>query len=111
MALTSVLQQSDLVERCDHVSSRGPDAMQEDHERYCPERSVAKTLTFVSLRSFSRDLLQQLLANGLIDQAFAISVDPLIANDSTPRLQTEALDVGHDLAVRIFSSPAIYITD
>jgi mediator of RNA polymerase II transcription subunit 5 len=65
----------------------------------------------VSLRSFSRDLLQQLLGNGLIDQAFTVSVDPLISNDSTPRLQTEALDVGQDLEVSIFSSPIIFISD
>jgi hypothetical protein len=43
IALTSVLQQSDLVGRCDRVlsqASRGPDAMQEDHEGYVIQHKV-----------------------------------------------------------------------
>lgn len=112
LALTFVLRQSDLVGRCEHVfsqPSRGSDAMQEDHERYTfLQLCTSKMLSFASFRSFSRDLLQQLLANGLIDQAFAVSIDPLISNDSAPKLQTEAHDIGHDLEVKIFSFGCFY---
>jgi len=40
---------------------------------------------------------------GLIDQPFAVTVDPLIANDSTKRLHAEAQESGHGLAVRTYN--------
>lgn len=36
--------------------------------------------------------MQQLYTVGLIDQAFAVTVDPTLANDSGTRLQTEAFE-------------------
>ena len=43
--------------------------------------------------------MQQLLSTGLIDQRFAVAVDPGISNDVTPRLQVEAQDANVDLEV------------
>jgi hypothetical protein len=48
---------------------------------------------------FSRAVLQQYLAAGLVDRAFAISIDPQIANDNYVPLQSEALEIGLDLEV------------
>jgi hypothetical protein len=36
---------------------------------------------------------------GLVDRAFAISIDPQIANDNYVPLQSEALEIGLDLEV------------
>ncbi|KAJ7597113.1 hypothetical protein C8J56DRAFT_851082 [Mycena floridula] len=50
-------------------------------------------------RSLWRDLIQQLLSTALIDQRFALAIDPMIANDSVFRMQSEAQDHGFtDLA-------------
>lgn len=55
--------------------------------------------SYFSPKSFYRDLLQQLIQLELINISFALEVDPLIANDNTPRLQADAQDAGLDLEV------------
>ena len=42
--------------------------------------------------SFARELIQQLYAVGLVEQAFAVTADPTLANDSGTRLQAEAFE-------------------
>ena len=48
---------------------------------------------------FTRAVLQQCLVTGLIDRAFALSIDPEIANDNFVSLQSEAVEIGLDLEV------------
>ena len=52
-----------------------------------------------SPRSFTRDFLQHLLAGGLIDQKFAVAMDPTIGNAQLSRLRSEAQEAGTDLEV------------
>ncbi|KAH7931048.1 hypothetical protein BV22DRAFT_1053726 [Leucogyrophana mollusca] len=82
-AVSSLLQRSDLLAQCDHIAaqSEGTQPGQENS----------------GVRSFFRELLHQLLAVGLVDLAFAASIDPMIANDNSARLQTEALEQGTSL--------------
>lgn len=52
-----------------------------------------------SPRSFTREFLQHLLANGLIDHTFAVTMDRVISNENTSRLRLEAQEAGMDLEV------------
>jgi mediator of RNA polymerase II transcription subunit 5 len=49
--------------------------------------------------------------NNLIDHAFAVTVDPMISNETTPRLRMEAQDSGTDLEVPSVSNIAILVID
>lgn len=62
-------------------------------------KSVLSFLHIVRPRSFARDLLQQFLIVDLIDQRFAVGLDPMISNDTTPRVQGEAAETGSPLDV------------
>lgn len=53
-----------------------------------------------SAGSFIRDLIQQLYAVGLIDQAFAVAADATLANDPGTRLQAEAFEHNCTLEVK-----------
>ncbi|KAF9242868.1 hypothetical protein BU15DRAFT_86664 [Melanogaster broomeanus] len=78
-AVSTVLQRTDLLSQCDNVQARGRsiESSQEDN---------------TSQRSFVRDLMQHLHMTGLIDQAFATTIDPTIINDAGTRLQAEAFE-------------------
>ncbi|KAI9572901.1 hypothetical protein HD554DRAFT_2014555 [Boletus coccyginus] len=78
-AVPTVLQRSDLLSRCDHVQAQARARESSEKETAAPG-------------SFIRDLIWQLYAVGLIDQAFALNVDPTLANDSGTRLQAEAFE-------------------
>lgn len=81
VALSSLSQRSDLLAQCDAVArqGKGHDSSQDNN-----------TLQ----RSLIREFIQQLLAVGIIEYAFAVSMDPMMVNDPTTRLQTEAFEHG-----------------
>ncbi|KAG1757493.1 mediator complex subunit Med5-domain-containing protein [Suillus lakei] len=80
-ALSSLSQRSDLLAQCDVVARQGKglDSSQDNSALH---------------RSLIREFIQQLLAVGIIEYAFAVSMDPMMVNDSTARLQSEAFDHG-----------------
>ncbi|KAH7915833.1 mediator complex subunit Med5-domain-containing protein [Hygrophoropsis aurantiaca] len=80
-AVSTLLQQSTLLAQCDHVATQS-ESTQSIHENN---------------RSFFKELLQQMLVIGLVDPAFAVTIDPTIANDNPARLQTEASEHGTTL--------------
>ncbi|KAF9229359.1 hypothetical protein BS17DRAFT_771335 [Gyrodon lividus] len=77
--VSTVLQRSDLLSQCDNVQVQGrsTESSQEDN---------------TSQRSFIRELIQQLHMIGLIDQAFAISIDHTLDNKAGTRLHAEAFE-------------------
>ncbi|KIJ68368.1 hypothetical protein HYDPIDRAFT_124791 [Hydnomerulius pinastri MD-312] len=77
-ALSSVLQHSDLLARCDTVQGQG--------------RPAESTQDDTCSQSFIRELMQQLLTVGLVDHSIAMSMDPTLANDAVMRLQVEAFE-------------------
>ncbi|KAF8898666.1 hypothetical protein BD779DRAFT_1607403 [Infundibulicybe gibba] len=80
-AIASVFHNSDLVSQCEHTLAR---VVRPRHtEDYIPGYLL-------------RDLLQQLINVELIDTPFAVELDPLISNESIPRLHTEAQEAGVD---------------
>ncbi|KAF7965853.1 hypothetical protein HWV62_41212 [Athelia sp. TMB] len=92
-ALISIIGHSDLVAQCDHVVSQvGPRHGSENQ----PEDPEAP-------KSFVREFLQHLVMAGLIDHTFAITVDPMISNEHTPRLRLEVQETGIDLEAFIDS--------
>ncbi|KAG1761900.1 mediator complex subunit Med5-domain-containing protein [Suillus occidentalis] len=78
-ALLSLSQRSDLMAQCDVVvrQSKGHDSGQDNNTS-----------------SLIREFIQQLLAVGIIEYAFAVSMDPMMVNDPRTRLQSEAFDHG-----------------
>ncbi|KAG2120988.1 mediator complex subunit Med5-domain-containing protein, partial [Suillus discolor] len=78
-ALLSLSQRSDLLAQCDAVArqGKGPDSSQDNNTS-----------------SLIREFIQQLLAVGIIEYAFAVSMDPMMVNDPRTRLQSEAFDHG-----------------
>ncbi|KAF8640574.1 hypothetical protein AX17_000236 [Amanita inopinata Kibby_2008] len=54
-------------------------------------------------QSFTRGLLLQLIASGLLDLAFALEKDPGISNDTVHRLHAEAQDINLDIETLIES--------
>ncbi|KAG1899144.1 mediator complex subunit Med5-domain-containing protein [Suillus fuscotomentosus] len=80
-ALLSLSQRSDLLAQCDAVARQGKglDSSQDNNTTY---------------RSLIREFIQQLLAVGIIEYAFAVSMDPMMVNDPRTRLQSEAFDHG-----------------
>lgn len=102
-AVSTVLQRSDLLSRCDHVQAqaRTRESNEEETTGWVPlPRCSSFTHTWFSPGSFIRDFIQQLYAVGLIDQAFAVNADPTLANDSGTRLQTEAFEHNCTLEVK-----------
>jgi len=63
--------------------------------------------------SFTRAFTYQLLSCGLIDQSFAVRVDPSLSVESPSRLQTEAREAGVDFAHYLSQkfSPDLSATD
>lgn len=51
-------------------------------------------------QSFTRDMLLQLVACGLINMGFAMEKDPGISKDGIPRLRNDAQENGVDVEVR-----------
>ena len=49
--------------------------------------------------SFTRAFTYQLFSLGLLDQPFAVRIDPSLTSASPSRLQTEAREAGVDFAV------------
>ncbi|KAG1783872.1 mediator complex subunit Med5-domain-containing protein [Suillus placidus] len=80
-ALLSLSQRSDLLAQCDVVARQGTghDSSQDNNTLH---------------RSLIREFIQQLLAVGIIEYAFAVSMDPMMVNDPRTRLQSEAFDHG-----------------
>lgn len=78
-ALLSLSQRSDLLAQCDAVARQGKglDSSQDNNTT-----------------SLIREFIQQLLAVGIIEYAFAVSMDPMMVNDPRTRLQSEAFDHG-----------------
>lgn len=111
-AVSAMLQRSDLLSRCDHVQAQAK-TRESSEEETAGLGSFSEmwsfTYTCFSPSSFVRDLLQQLYAVGLVDQAFAVTADPTLANDSGTRLQAEASEHNCTLEVRV-SSPVQSIT-
>jgi len=102
-AVPTVLQRSDLLSRCDHVQAQARTRESSDEETAAwvpPLRYSSFADACFSPGSFIRDLIQQLYAVGLIDQAFALNVDPTLANDSGTRLQAEAFEHNYTLEVK-----------
>ncbi|KAG1755207.1 mediator complex subunit Med5-domain-containing protein [Suillus paluster] len=89
-ALSSLSQRSDLLAQCDAIAqqSRGHDSSQDNN---------------TSQRSLIREFVQQLLAVGIIEYAFAVTMDPMMVNDPTARLQTEAFEHGCSIEVYLDS--------
>ncbi|KAF9460835.1 mediator complex subunit Med5-domain-containing protein [Collybia nuda] len=82
-ALLTAFQRRDLITQCEHAIARvQKSTISQDED---------------SQKSLYRDLLHQMIHLELINHSFAMEVDPLIANDNTPRLQADAQDVGLDL--------------
>lgn len=110
-AVSAVLQRSDLLSRCDHVQAQARTREPSEEETAglgSSSEMWSFTYTCFSLGSFVRDLIQQLCAVGLIDQAFAVTADPTLANDSGTRLQAEASEHNCTLEVRQSSSVQEY---
>ncbi|KAG2366610.1 mediator complex subunit Med5-domain-containing protein [Suillus spraguei] len=80
-ALLSLSQRSDLLTQCDVVARQG-----KGHDS-CQDSNALP-------RSLIREFIQQLLAVGIIEYTFAVSMDPMMANDPRTRLQSEAFDHG-----------------
>ncbi|KAG2350443.1 hypothetical protein BDR05DRAFT_954539 [Suillus weaverae] len=80
-ALLSLSQRSDLLAQCDVVARQGTghNSSQDNNTLH---------------RSLIREFIQQLLAVGIIEYAFAVSMDPMMVNDPRTRLQSEAFDHG-----------------
>lgn len=80
-ALLSLSQRSDLLAQCDVVAQQGKghDSGQDNNTLH---------------RSLIREFIQQLLAVGIIEYTFAVSMDPMMVNDPRTRLQSEAFDHG-----------------
>lgn len=55
-----------------------------------------------SHRVFTLELLHSFISVGLIDPAFAATIDPTVFNDYHPRLLSEAQEIGMDLTVSFF---------
>ncbi|KAH0838360.1 mediator complex subunit Med5-domain-containing protein [Lanmaoa asiatica] len=95
VAVSAVLQRSDLLSRCDHVQAQAR-ARESSAEETAALSSSSEIWPFTyscfSPGSFVRELIQQLYTVRLIDQAFAVTADPTLANDSGTRLQAEALE-------------------
>ncbi|GBE78206.1 hypothetical protein SCP_0110890 [Sparassis crispa] len=83
LALLSVLQHTELLDKCDSNSRPG--------SADSGERSAHSRL-------FVLEFFYQLLAVGLIDSSFATTVSPTLPNEFHPKLQSEAQDAGLDLA-------------
>jgi hypothetical protein len=49
--------------------------------------------------SFTRAFTYQLLSSGLLDQTFAVRIDPSLSSETPSRLQTEAREAGADVSV------------
>ncbi|KAG2044771.1 mediator complex subunit Med5-domain-containing protein [Suillus americanus] len=80
-ALLSLSQRTDLLAQCDVVTrhGNGHDSDQDNNTLH---------------RSLIREFIQQLLAVGIIEYTFAVSMDPMMVNDPRTRLQSEAFDHG-----------------
>lgn len=108
-ALESVLRHTDLIAQCDHVATQtggshsGSDiAHEDDRYVYSGSRLSFHSWLLHSPRSFTREFLQHMLANSLIDHSFAITMDPMISNENVSRLRVEAEETGVDLEVWLF---------
>ncbi|KAF7436894.1 mediator complex subunit [Pleurotus ostreatus] len=75
-ALSNVLRRSELMAQCDHLIQQ-------------------LNLETPVLRSASGELLAGLINRSVIDSSFAVGIDVRTAEDSIPRLKTEARDAGH----------------
>jgi mediator of RNA polymerase II transcription subunit 5 len=102
-ALSSLSQRSDLLAQCDAVAkqARGDDSSQDSNTSYAwlRLRTLHADILFFRQRSFIREFIQQLLAVGIIEHAFAVTIDPMMMNDYTSRLQTEAFEHGCSIEV------------
>jgi hypothetical protein len=49
--------------------------------------------------AFTRAFTYQLLSSGLLDQTFAVRIDPSLSSETPSRLQIEAREAGVDLSV------------
>ncbi|KAK2461858.1 hypothetical protein APHAL10511_006321 [Amanita phalloides] len=85
-ALSTVFLRPDLIVQADVALSRST-GKDDAHEEMS--------------QSFTRDLLLQLVACGLISTTFAAEKDPGVAKDTVPRLRVDSQDSGLDLEVRI----------
>ncbi|KAI0963789.1 hypothetical protein AcW1_000766 [Taiwanofungus camphoratus] len=81
IALSSVLHRTDLVEKCNNDIRAGTEAGGGP----------------VIHRVFTLELLHSFISVGLIDPAFAATIDPTVFNDYHPRLLSEAQEIGMDL--------------
>jgi hypothetical protein len=54
------------------------------------------------LSPFSRDMLLQLVSTGLMDQRFALSLDPMMMNDTFPRISADAVEESTTMEVLHF---------
>lgn len=102
-ALLSLSQRSDLLAQCDAVArqGKGPDSSQDNNTTYVWSLfSVLRAnISFWRYRSLIREFIQQLLAVGIVEYAFAVSIDPMMVNDPRTRLQSEAFDHGCSIEV------------
>ena len=68
-------------------------------------------LQFVDLlgsqRPFIRQLIQQLRAVDLVDQQFAITMDPTLTNDAVPRLQADAAE--HNCTLEVTEHTSLFM--
>ncbi|KAI0788572.1 mediator complex subunit Med5-domain-containing protein [Abortiporus biennis] len=81
-ALANVLQQSDLLQRCDTVAQNNADP-------------AGNSMS----HGFTSELLHQLLSIGLVEQSFVSAVNPNLANEFHPRIQYEAQESNTDIEV------------
>jgi len=107
-ALSSLSQRSDLLAQCDTVAkqARGNESSQDSNTSYArlQLRILHADILLSRQRSFIREFIQQLLAVGVIEHAFAVTMDPMMINDSTSRLQTEAFEHGYSIEVNYHTS-------
>ncbi|EKM61173.1 uncharacterized protein PHACADRAFT_134473 [Phanerochaete carnosa HHB-10118-sp] len=87
IAVTSLFQRADLLSRCDSVYCH-PSTEQNNHSHNSQHNPG---------QPFMTELLHQLLAVGLLEQAVVSSFNPNLQNDFHSRMQTEAQEHGSDL--------------
>jgi mediator of RNA polymerase II transcription subunit 5 len=101
-ALSTVFLRPDLIVAGDVVLSRSTSNHDMQEDMYVMMSTFFQLLTtrLGRTQSFTRDLLLQLIACGLINIGFATEKDPGISKDSIPRLRNDAQESGVEVEVR-----------
>ncbi|PCH33791.1 hypothetical protein WOLCODRAFT_129982 [Wolfiporia cocos MD-104 SS10] len=95
-AVSNVMHRSDILDRCEIVLQSGGTEINADRLTHS--------------RVLQSEFLYQLMKAGLLDQAFAATLQPSLVNDFHPRLPTEAQELGLDLAAYIESKLATEVS-